>query len=377
MKFTILLSGILLIAFFLLNINTIPAQKNNYTNAHVSYNVTVEHSKYKIRYTFKDHFNQYQEFAFAFPEDVVNRDIQKFGVPAWMLDPYPDTEQNRKHQIKVLADGLFTLNGNIIEVDKSAAVDYYADAYCFPIAEQIVQALGKIGKDSRRNRIEMAMRFVQDIPYGIPKFSDKAKHYGGVNPPPLTLVKMYGDCDSKALLFAGILIFLIDQEDVIFLNQEKHVLTAIRDEPEKGLTYIRFERKNFLIAETAGPGARLLGEKGNYYSRKFEVEKLEVPIRKIIPKDTSSPTQAILAEPIIYIRNYSLKDLRFQISRDKNRWKDFSIPPGETGKFNFESTGIAYLRLPPKNQTSIQYDLAIGNSYDFYWNNRKKQWEVN
>jgi hypothetical protein len=70
--------------------------------------------------------------------------------------------------------------------------------------------------------------------------------------------------------------------------QRKHILTAIRTKTkEKSLTYIHYHGKNYLIAETAGPGKRLLGQKGKYFSRSFKVERLEVAPVEIIDYRTS------------------------------------------------------------------------------------------
>ena len=266
-------SSIILILILLFSIPLF-SQKQIASNPWLSYDVQVIDGNYLIDYTFKDHFENLQHFSLSYAVELTNLKINKLGIPNWMFDSYLDTEANKSRRLQILKDGLFLLSGNTIEIDKSAVIDYYSEMFCKPIAEQISVALARYGKDTRRNRIEMAIRFVQDIPYGIPDFADKERYYGGVSPPPKVLIDMYGDCDTKALLFVGILVYLIDKDDIIFLNQSKHVLTAIKDTPVKELTFIKFQGDKFLVAETAGPGRRLLGEKGNYYSSKFEIEKL-------------------------------------------------------------------------------------------------------
>ena len=252
-------------------------------NPHVRYQVRKMEGNYDIAYTFKDQFGNLQDFFFRFPEKITNEDISKFGVPKWIFDTYRVTEKNIYYRKQEMDKGLFMLNGKVVEVDKSAFINYYSNTYCRPIAYQIVEALSIYGKDNRQERIEMAMRFVQDIPYGVPEFANKETHFGGVNPPPKLLIDMLGDCDSKALLFTGILIHLIKSEDIIFLNQPHHLLSAIREEPKRGQTYVRYKRKKYLIAETAGPGKRKLGQKGKYYTSKVKIEPLVGTYNEIIP----------------------------------------------------------------------------------------------
>lgn len=252
-------------------------------NSWVGYQVEKEEGDFNISFSFKDQFGYRQDFDFSFPEEKVNKDISKFGIPKWIFDVYEVTEKNQQYRKHLMDEGLFRLNGKIVEVDKSAFINYYSETYCKPIAEQIVEALAIYGKDNRRERIEMAMRFIQDIPYGVPEFANKTTHFGGVSPPPRLLIEMKGDCDSKALLFVGILTYLINNEEIIFLNQPHHLLTAIRGEPKKGLTFVRYKRRKYLIAETAGPGEVRLGQKGKYFTTKVDIELLDIHNNEIIP----------------------------------------------------------------------------------------------
>ena len=354
------------------------SQKQIASNPWVSYDIKVTDGNYLIDYTFKDHFENLQHFSLSYAVELTNLKINKLGIPNWMFDSYLDTEANKSRRLQILKDGLFLLSGNTIEIDKSAVIDYYSEMFCKPIAEQISVALARYGKDTRRNRIEMAIRFVQDIPYGIPDFADKERYYGEVSPPPKVLIDMYGDCDTKALLFVGILVYLIDKEDIIFLNQSKHVLTAIKDTPVKELTFIKFQGDKFLVAETAGPGRRLLGEKGNYYSSKFEIEKLNVSQTEIISFNNSLPVKMIseIGNSII-LKNVSDRSLKFQVSTDKIHWKNHYLNAGAGSKFNFETEGIAYIRTRYKNNKFILHQLEFGNTYRFIWNSWKKRWEIN
>lgn len=359
------------------------AQKHYTKSPHVVYEVTSDEENYTINYTFKDHYNNLQNFTLKLPAGYTNNEIGVFGVPQWLFDPYVDNDHNRNIRTKALAEGMFTLSGKMIEVDKSAVLKRYAETFCKPIAELIVRSLEEYGRDTRRDRIEFAIRFVQDIPYGIPAFSDKQRHFGGVSPPPGVLVNGYGDCDSKVLLFAGILIYLIPADEFIFLNQAEHVLSAVMEKPAEGLTFVKFDAEEYLIAETAGPGKRLLGEPGEFYSNKFKVEKLRIATPEIFPYNTPVSQRLPFAPDLpagknyIVIQNTSDRDFNFQISLDKSNWKEFVVRKNDFENYKFDKEMEVFLRIKDKSASAIVYKIQTGNTYIFSFNERKKAWESN
>ncbi|MFU8843527.1 MAG: hypothetical protein ACNA7V_06945, partial [Bacteroidales bacterium] len=308
--------------------------------------------------------------------------IELFGIPASMFEPFintPDVLAERRHELE---KGLFLLRDNIIEVDKSAAVELYGESFCRPIAEFIIKSLEKYGLDSRRNRIEYAMRFVQDIPYGIPAYDDKTRHYGGVFPIPKILTEGYGDCDSKAILFAGILLYLIEAEDFVFLNQPDHVLSAIRGTPEKGMTYIRYEGDTFLIAETAGPGRRHLGERGKYFQTRYKVEPLSVEqmfVYEILPEQSTYNNKLVvdkIDEFFISLQNTSDRSLRIQLSTDNAKWEQMLIAPYQKTNIVFDKNAIVMIRFREDNSNFRTYRVEMGQSFSFIFNPRKKMWKM-
>lgn len=358
------------------------SQKELEQNSHVKYEVTLDESVYTIQYRFKDHFGNYQDYELVLPHSYTQQAIKKFGVPTWLFDPYEDSDNNRKIRQYEMSKGLFMLDDNLIEVDKSAVIHYYAPHFFKPISEMIISSLADYGRDTRHDRIEMAMRFVQDIPYGIPHVSNRNTHYGGVIPPPQILIEGYGDCDSKVILFVGILMYLIPGDDIIFLNQDDHVLAAVKAKPDKGLTYIEFNGQDYLLAETAGPGKRLLGEKGNYYKRNFSVETL----RFVPPEPLAFRNDVIAQKPlvnaenvennILVITNISAKGFKFQISADNQHWQNFYLNSNTYGNYVLENEQQVYLRYRERGSSFNVYKVHTGNNYSFAWNNQKKLWEI-
>jgi hypothetical protein len=356
------------------------AQREYFKNPHVVYKVDKEDENYIVNYTFKDQFDNLQNFELTMPADFTDNEIAVFGVPSWLLQPYTDTEYNRKIRDQELKKGLFELIGNTIEADKNAVIKRYSESFCKPIARLIIQSLEEYGRDTRRDRIEMAIRLVQDIPYGIPIFKDKDRHYGGVIPPPAVLKKGYGDCDSKVLLFAGILIHLIPGNEIIFLNQPDHVLSAIAAEKEENLTYVEFRNKTYLVAETAGPGRRKLGEKGNYFRNKFTAEPLSLDLPEPLPYNPDAVAVRLVPDKIqveknkVIIKNTSANYFRFQLSFDKVNWKEFNLHMNESGIFNLADQDVVYLRIH-RSKGYDTFEIQPGNSYPFRWNSKAGKWE--
>ncbi|MCF8369280.1 MAG: hypothetical protein K9G76_09585 [Bacteroidales bacterium] len=372
---------VLLLFTVLINSAVLFSQKEYAKNPHVIYKVELNNSSYSVHYKFRDIFNNFQDYELMLPEEYTHEMISKFGVPKWLFEPYVDTESNRRIREKEINRGFFFLNGNTIEVNKSAVIDYYAPTFCKPIAEMIVSTLSDYGSDNRRNRIEMAIRLVQDIPYGVPTYEDEVMHYGGVSPPPKLLIDGFGDCDSKALLFVGILSYLIPAKDIVFLNQPEHVLSAVKASPEKGLTYIAYQQENYLIAETAGPGKRLLGEKGNYFRNKFKVEELVTDAPEPLAFTENKTARQTLKkqqaeEEKLQLNNATQKIFHFEMSYDNQNWKIFRLEPFQTGVFNVEEKQEIYIRFREKRTAYKNYKLFAGSSYTVQYNIRKKAWEL-
>ncbi len=325
---------------------------------------------------FVDQFGELRHFSLSFPKDKTDNMVDKFGISKKLFEPYVETKENRNLRLKQLSEGLFRLSGDVVEVDKNAVILYYSEIFCRPVAMQIAKALAKSGNDSRLNRIEMAMCFVQDIPYGVPEYADGSRHYGGVSTPPKVLIDMSGDCDSKALLFAGILIYLIPADDIIFLNQPEHVLTAIKSKPENGKTMVKYKNATYLIAETAGPGRRMLGEKGKYYKSSFKAEPLSIIQPEIIPFSKTMPKEKLSPTKNIAIKNLSNKTFSLQLSTDHDHWNAIKLEPLAIEIISLEETAPIFVKPADKKIKSTFYNLTPGKAYCIDWNSKKNTWEV-
>ncbi|WP_224366393.1 hypothetical protein [Hyalangium versicolor] len=229
-------------------------------NAHVGYQAQrTPDGGFHVRFQFKDPGGQLLVFEHTYDYQRTVDMAARFGVPSSFFQPF--FEEERPNREKLMDNGLFRRTGSAVVPDLSAVTTYYSE-FTEPIAGFIYSYLREQDLDTRENRIAMAMAFVQDIPYGVPDFEDDGINRSGLSPPPLILLTGYGDCDSKVTLFAGILSYLMDPADLLFVTPAgvPHVLTAIRATPAPGQRHINYEGHSFVFADTAGPGRLAFGE---------------------------------------------------------------------------------------------------------------------
>ncbi len=255
------------------------SQKNYQANDHVGYRVAVEGEDYVIRYTFRDHEENTCSITWKLNKQQTDRDIQLFGIPQSMFDPYPVTPEVMASRRRILEEGMFMRRGNSLVVDKNAMVNAYSP-YTKIVADWMINYLKEYYVDTRQNRIDLAMSFVQDIPYGIPEDLDPNWYYGGVIATPNVFTCGYGDCDTKAILFAGILCHLIDPGEIRFAGEPGHMYTIIKADESRvnigrNTAYFKLDDGKYFVAETAGPGRLNFGEKGRFRYRGARIEEVE------------------------------------------------------------------------------------------------------
>jgi len=242
-------------------------QKKYQKNAHVAISTKETRSKYKINYTFKNHLKETQSVEINLNKKNIDYDIDKLGIPNWMFDKYIVTEKEIVKRKKILYEGLYKQQGNKYLVDYNAIINYYRDNLKV-ISDYLIKSLKQNKIDNRKNRIEIAMKFVQDIPYGIPSEDRVASKYGGykyndgIYAPYEVLIKGYGDCDSKTFLFVCILSHMINPNDIVFIKGDNHLLSGVKHNKKiSGGQSFSFKGKKYYICETAGPGRPFFGKK--------------------------------------------------------------------------------------------------------------------
>ena len=247
-------------------------------NSHVKYDINNTNGQYNISYTFKDQNEVVRTFKFSFNQAKILRDISRYGIPVSFFDNISDAKALSKSKLKAIKKGFFIQTEKVLKPNRSAIVSFYRP-YCKGIADGIVALLAEEKYDSPLNRIEMAMKFVQDIPYGVPEIKDSTWEIYGIYTPPEIFIRKYGDCDSKSILFACILSYLINPNDILFLFQgHNHALVAIKGKPNAIQKYIEVENEKYILADVTGPARLNFGDDGNKFDSAvgYKIEKLKV-----------------------------------------------------------------------------------------------------
>jgi hypothetical protein len=226
-------------------------QKNN----HVKRGVALSNNQYDITYRFKDHREFDREWRVGFPAEQTESVIHQFGIPHSIFQPFQDTEAVRTARRIVIEEGLFIQENNIVRPDLSKMASQYR-GYTQPIADIARQVLGPSPRQSEV--VEFLLRFCQDIPYGIPPNEFNGKYTAGIFPPAQVLVNVFGDCDSKAVLFASALSHF-GNPDLVFVHSPGHVSVAIHGVPNPYQKFFVYKNKKYIFAEPVGPGRQALG----------------------------------------------------------------------------------------------------------------------
>jgi hypothetical protein len=217
-------------------------------------------------------------FEFSWNKAKTIKDIARYGVPISFFENVTTPVTMTKARKKAIKRGLFMQSDKFLKPNRSAIVSFYRP-YCKAIAGGIITTLINEGSDNRLNRIEMAMKFVQDIPYGVPEIKDSTWEVYGIYTPPEVLIRMFGDCDSKAILFSGILSYLINVNDLLFLFQgHNHALVAIKGTPTTTQKYIEVDKEKYILCDVTGPDRLALGDDGNKFDATvgYKVEKVRI-----------------------------------------------------------------------------------------------------
>jgi hypothetical protein len=163
-----------------------------------------------------------------------------------------------------LADNRFTrMEDGSLSFDHAALVVDYSDDLA-----SVAKALRQ-GTSSEREFVERALSFVQTIPYEARKRKGGDPGYRR----PLALIaRNRGDCDSKSVLFLGIVHAELPSVPLSVLYVKDHALVGVGLDKAPGDKSFTFEGQRFLYAEPVGPAQLPLGGKVPAAHRKGRAE---------------------------------------------------------------------------------------------------------
>ncbi|MDP7008005.1 MAG: hypothetical protein QGI78_00365 [Phycisphaerales bacterium] len=188
----------------------------------------------------------------------VERAIDSFGIPeAWTKISYRSQEELKQLRIelrdKAEKHGIeMSPDGNRFSVDYNWVVQNSIGDLRV-IANTIRSTARRKGYRTRRELVGAIASFVQELTYQLPpefRMNDEGEKIltAGATMPLETLANERGDCDTKSLLFAG-LVRSISLIDVIFVATEDHLFAGIRMNPSQHDHFIRHKGRSWILIE--------------------------------------------------------------------------------------------------------------------------------
>jgi hypothetical protein len=124
----------------------------------------------------------------------------------------------------------------------------------------VAQALGaQVQGLPPRAALTQALAFIQVIPYD--RLEDRAND-AGLLPPLAMLADNRGDCDTKSVAFAALAHLLYPKVPSALILVPRHALLALGLDPAPGDRSIRYQGRDWVLAEPVGPGAWPVGQIG-------------------------------------------------------------------------------------------------------------------
>ena len=199
--------------------------------------------------------------------------IKKFGLPQSILEPYQATKKNVRLRNRVIKESFFKEDRKKLYPDFNRIIPFYM-GFTSPLYALTIKTLGK--DSTPRERVEFLLRFVQDIPYGIPPNRSNSKVISGILTPPQIFIEKWGDCDSKVLLISSILAHE-PRYKILLVYLENHLLMAFEGRPHPNDSFIVFQGSKFILADPTGPGHLKLGNPGPDFKGNFKkIEPLKI-----------------------------------------------------------------------------------------------------
>ena len=199
-------------------------------NPYVQYHTVYQNDVFQISYSFMDHNGKMNEIQMALSSSGLLSSNSQFGIPK----KYTKSIRLKSHEVdewerdrtQAFEKGLFRLEGSLINPNPAAILNFYKEREGKLIAQQITQLCNAEGKYDSLSKLELALAFVQDIPYGIPKERPDVFRSGVIAPPEI-LYQGFGDCDSKCYLFASIIGNWISAENMALAISPGHMTFLI------------------------------------------------------------------------------------------------------------------------------------------------------
>jgi hypothetical protein len=227
--------------------------------------ISTQASDYVFDYVYRDAVNRGTKMKWnnlRSPIDNINR---SFGLPK---DFFQRSFSSEREIRQIAEQGYFRVNNNTASPDYNRMIKI-SRQITRPIYDMIMKKVG--GSGSFQKPIDELLKFCQDIPYKIPAEVYNNKQTGGIFPPSLALTKGYADCDTKAVLFASVLLHN-PRYKIVFITIPGHLFLAIKGVPKPYQKYVTYRGEKYILCEPTGPARLAFGKDGfsNYNINKIE-----------------------------------------------------------------------------------------------------------
>lgn len=130
-----------------------------------------------------------------------------------------------------------------------------------PVATALHQAIAQL---SSRQALGYISQWLQQIPYQ--DLSDRQRSSGASFSPPLRLLRENrGDCDSKAVLLAGLLRLLMPSVKLAIVYLPGHAMLAVQLPTEGSDTTVSINGVNYILVDATGPALQNPGQIASDY----------------------------------------------------------------------------------------------------------------
>jgi hypothetical protein len=219
-------------------------------------------SEYQFTYNFRDQQGNPTTWKWTYDKNKIDELGSQFGVPLDFYEPYIVTDEVLAEREKIMKESLFHEDGDYILPHYPAIVNAHKD-FGKKIYDLAEAHLGD--KAAFHSRIELIMRFCQDITYRIPPQKWNGKIISGIFPPSISLKEGWGDCDTKAMILSSILANNPNYK-IIAVTVPGHLFLAVKGVPQAYQNTVSYKGEEYIICEPVGPARLELGKKSVYAS---------------------------------------------------------------------------------------------------------------
>jgi len=228
----------------------------------------VEPPWYHFRFSYQDIIENLYMWEWLLRQADVDRSLNAYGLPRDFFQNYYDKEKTDM----ILKKGFFRYDKDgYICTDYNAVLNYY-HRFTEPL---YVILKNKVGAEAPlTDYIEELLRFCQDIPYKRPGDYYKGKYIWDFYTPVHIMLEREGDCDSKSVLFASVLMHDRRFRDkIVYITVSGHLLLGIEGEPNPYQDWVEFQGKKYIVCDPVGPAHTAFGVSAWDYGPVLNIEK--------------------------------------------------------------------------------------------------------